>query len=257
LTNAVISDSVAIDKYKNIYVVYQTINGSQKVYVLSLDSNGNVRFQTDINPTIVGCVLGNLPCSRPTLSIDNSIVYVLSNVYIQSGGSGTFVYLHSLRTSDGNYTRSAIQFPTNNIYNNSIARDRNDTLYFTVSDVNNNCVLYSYSTGSGAQIFYKINVPNGVGGLAFCDNTPAVGSDGTIYYSVSFTDSNTYINSYMYAVQSDETLKWNTSIPNPSDISYSYTNTSCAINLQGNVIISDFVYNSSDTLCYSKLYSFS
>jgi hypothetical protein len=257
LTNANISDSVAIDKNNNIYVVYHQPNNSQLLYVLSLDSNGNVRFQTDINQTIVGYGVGNLPCSRPTLSIDNSIVYVLSNVYIQTGGSGTFVYLHSLRTSDGNYTRSAIQFPTNNIYNNSIARDRNDTLYFTISDLSNNCVLYSYSTGSGAQIFYKTNAPNVVGGLAFCDNTPAIGSDGTIYYSVSLTDNNTYSNSYMYAVQSDGTLKWNTTISNASDISYSYTNTSCAVNLKGNVIISDFVFNYSETLCYSNLYSFS
>jgi len=118
--------------------------------------------------------------------------------------------------------------------------------------------LYSVKNGS-INWTYTINAPAGANSMAYIDNTPAIGSDGTIYFGVSLTDNATFASSYMYAINSNGTLKWKNTIPNISNINYCVMNTSPAINLQGNVIISTNVASfnlPSFTSYYSNLYSF-
>lgn len=259
LTNATIPDSVCIDKNSNIFFVYHQPNNTQLLYLVSLTSGGTLRFSTNISQTMPSKTLGNLPSSRPTLNIDNSIVYVLSNIYIQSGGSGNYVCFMVLNTQDGSFAQSPRLFPVSSLsaYTNSLARDNNNNFYFTLCDTNNNAVLYSYSVTNGFTLLYTINAPNG-GGQAFIDNTPAIGSDGTIYFGVTFTDNSTYATTSMYAVSPPYgVLKWNRTIPTLPNTTIASINTSPAINLQGNIIVSTQAYAfTNPPYIYSGLYSF-
>ena len=249
-----IKDSVAINKNNNIYFAYQLNNNNQLTYVVCVNSSGVQQWKTDINHSKFSSVL---LLSRPTLSVDNSYVYVL-NIYYQS--TPAIIYLNAIRTIDGSIdTSKSLNINVNNNgYNyNSIARDLNDNLYFSVNDLNNNAVLYSVKNGS-INWTYTINAPNISNGIAYINNTPALGTDGTIYFGVTSTDTNTYASSYMYAINFNGTLKWSKVIPNQLNIKFNTINTSPAINLQGNVIISDNVASSIlfPISLYSTLYSF-
>jgi len=256
--NSSISDSVAIDNNSNIYVVYTQPNGTQSLYLLSLTSSGSLRYSVSLNQSIPGFSVANYISSRPTLSVNNSVVYILTNLYITSGGTGTYCYLQSINTANGTTAISPIQFTTGSTsYSaNSLARDLNNNLYFSIVDINSNVVLYSYSTMN--NIFnwsYQINAP--INGIAYADNTPLIGSDGTIYIGVTLSDGTTYSKSYMYAINSNGTLKWSKLIPSPNGLSYNVIITSPAMNIQGNIIISSNMGNTSLTTYYSGLYSFS
>jgi hypothetical protein len=209
LTNATISESCAIDNNNNIYVVYQQPNNSQLVYLLSLKSDGTLNYISDINNYIQNYEVANLILSRPTLNVNNSMVYVLTNVSIESGGSGFYIYLNSINTQDG--TKSSIQIPIGSISGaTSIARDTNNNVYFLVRDIDRSGALYSIKNNS-INWKYTITAPDG--GAVFVDNTPAIGSDGTIYFAAPETDSLSYQNCYMYAINSNGTLKWKKLLP--------------------------------------------
>ena len=88
------------------------------------------------------------------------------------------------------------------------------------------------------------------------DNTPAIGSDGTIFFQVLITDYSTFGSYYIYAINSNGTLKGYQLIPNVSNYSFIAINTSLSINLQGNIIISFQNATTSSTNTSSNLYSF-
>ena len=248
-----INDSVAIDKNNNIYFGYQLNNNDQQTYFVCVNSSGVQLWQTDINHSNLGSVL---LLSRPTLNVDNSYVYVL-NIYYQS--TPDIIYLNAIKTVDGTIDNSkslTINVNNNGFNYNSIARDLNDNLYFSVNDTNNNAVIYSVKNGS-INWTYTVNAPNVVNGLAYINNSPSIGSDGTLYFGATLTSDPTFSVSYMYAVNSNGTLKWTRAIPQTTP--GSQINNSSAINLQGNVIIistnitdpTSFPINSN-----SNLYSF-
>jgi len=249
-----INDSVAIDKNNNIYFGFQLNNNGQLAYVICLDSYGVLKWQTDINHSKLNSVLLT---GRPTLSVDNSYVYI-PNFYYQSTPS--IFYLNAIKTIDGtidNQKSITINCTNSNSNYNSIARNNNDDLYFSICDPSNNAVLYSVKNGTINWTF-TINAPIGINTIAYIDNTPSIGSDGTIYFCVTSTDYSTYTSSSsMYAINQDGTLKWDTPIIVEGGFSYVYT--SSAINLQGNVIISATIFNIFEGFpanYHSTLYSF-
>lgn len=258
-----ITDSVAIDNSNNIYFSYiHSISSENIIYLISLTSKGEYRYKCNLNNGNNRYIHSN---GRPILNINNSIVYAMS--YFSQYDSDTGInlgnyYLYSINTQNG--LQNLIQdIPFNNkidssyfkFYNNSLARDTNNNLYFSIL-TNNNAVLYCINN-SLVKWTYTIDAPTG--GYSLIDNTPSIGADGTIYFGVTISDGTTYSTSYMYAISSNKLLKWKKQIP--SNL-FSQISTSPVINSQGNIIISCNNSDSFDSFInppnynYTNLYSF-
>jgi hypothetical protein len=248
-----IEDSVTIDNNNNIYFICNQPLPSV-VYLISLTSDGTYRYYSDLNNFIY--TLGIQLYGTPVLSIDNSVVYAMS--YFFQSGNGSY-YLYSINTVTG--TQTLIDtFPfTKSRYlrNNSMARDNNNNLYFsTINEkpqtVDTIVVLYSYSVNNNlANWTYEITTTYS----ANIDCTPAIGSDGTVYFGV-FSYSgfpSLWVSSDVYALNTNGTLKWKINIPLNS--LYSTISTSPCINSQGNIILS-VLTKDNNNYYRSNLYSF-
>jgi hypothetical protein len=253
IINSQILDSVAIDNTNNIYFVYQVNPSSNSlVYLISLTPNGTFRYICDLNN---GNTLNMYLYGRPVLSVNNSSVFVITTFQNFSSSSNQFYgnfYIYSINTQSG--TQSLIQniSYTNNIFlptNNSMARDNEDNLYFSVVN-NNNIVIYSIKNNSinWTYIIYGSSLV-----ITLADCTPAIGSDKTIYFGVLATDISSYSNYSVYAINSQGKLKWNKLVSTNASIFA----TSPVINKQGNVIISVLNGDSITQTASSSLYSFS
>jgi len=252
LSSSKIVDSVAIDNINNIYFICQQ-DSTTLVYLISLDANGTFRYKCDLNNGKTDLMSTN---GRPVLSVDNSIVYATSC----ATNVDNKCYLYSINKENG-FTSLTQTF--NNIFflatrfNNSMARDTNNNLYFSFTIANNieffkfDAAIYSVKNNS-VNWTYTIPSPD-VGVLVIIDCTPALGADGTLYFGVAyFNIINISMSAYyMYALNSNGTLKWSKLLSNNSSV----FSTSPVINLQGNVIISvltsDYISNTG-----SNLYSF-
>lgn len=241
--NSIIPDSVAIDKYNNIYFAYETgIDNYKKLnYVVCLDNVGNKLWICDINNN--NNELMNL-LSRPTLSVDNSRLYILNNYRNNNNNPPIKYYLNAINTENGIIdSYQSITIMGSNGFSgpslNSIARDLNDNLYFSINDpVDFDITLYSVNKGTINWI-YKIPTPSLTTNAIL--TTPSICSDGTIYFGLfffSFTDKVLSINNYMYAINPNKTTKWIKLLPNTSTTLYQTVMfTGFSINLQGNIII--------------------
>jgi len=247
-----IQDSVAIDTNGNVYFICQNMNyGSHLVYLISLTSSGTFRYICDLNN---GNTNNISIYGRPILSVDNSIVYAMTT--LNNGLTGSY-YLYSINSQSGSTTLiQTISFNNGFSSNNSMCRDKNNNLYFSIV-ADYNAVLYSVNKNGAINWSYTINAPIAGSSIAVIDNTPAIGSDGTIFFHVLLTDFATFGSYYLYAINPNGTLKWNKLIPNVSNSIYpNYINTSLSINLQGNIIISFQNANNSSANTFSNLYSF-
>jgi len=250
ITNPEIYDSVAIDNNNNIYLCFVTKNaGNKLVYLISLTPNGTFRYICDLNN---GNPTGMNVYGRPVLSVNNSEVFVSSTFQNFSDEPNGIFYLYSINTQSG--TPSSIQnisytINTSLSTNNSMARDNEDNLYFSVVN-NNNVVIYSVKNNS-INWTYTIYGSSSVITLADC--TPAIGSDKTIYFGVLTTDTSSYSNYSVYAITREGKLKWNKLLSRNASIFA----TSPAIDQQGNVIISVLNGNYVTQTASSSLYSFS
>jgi len=247
-----IQDSVAIDNNGNVYFICQNKNyGSHLVYLISLTSSGTFRYICDLNN---GNTNNISIYGRPILSFDNSVVYAMAT--LNNGLTGSY-YLYSINAQSGSTTLiQTISFNNGFSSNNSMCRDKNNNLYFSIV-ADYNAVLYSVNKNGVINWSYTINAPIAGSSFAVIDNTPAIGSDGTIFFHVLLTDFATFGSYYLYAINPNGTLKWNKLIPNVSNSIYpNYINTSLSINLQGNIIISFQNANNSSANTFSNLYSF-
>jgi hypothetical protein len=254
--NAVVYDSVAIDSNLNTYFVYFQPNTLQSVFLVSLDCLGNVRNILNLNKTIANVSVGNLHCSRPTLSVDEQTVFVVTRMYIQSGGVGTYKFLHSIQCDTFQEAYPAVQFNVLSASgSDSLARDSNDRLFITVGDADGNGVLYGVKNGA---VFLTYTVPKvaGSGNYTNAVGSPIVSVDGTVYFVVVFTtNGGNNQSSSVYAITSSGSLKWRKDLPDDSSVEFNSIETSLSINKSGNIIFSSNFTNLDETVLYSKLYS--
>ena len=252
----IIPDSVAIDKYNNIYFAYQTTSGTGQLnYVVCLDNFGNELWICNINN-------GNTNTMRlssgPTLSVDNSHIYILNNYQ-----TGVLVYyLNAINTNDGSIDNSqSISILSSSggfggALTNSLARDLNDNLYFSINaPINNDITIYSVNKGN-INWTYKIPTPENNSNAIL--TTPSVCLDGTIYFGLFFfsvTDVAIFINNYMYAINPNKTTKWVKLLTNTSTTDQPVIFSGFSINLQGNIIIPCLkISNGTETLSGISLY---
>jgi hypothetical protein len=265
IANAKIPDGIALDFEQNVYVVYENIN-YQSVSLLSIDANTrSTRFISNLNKSSGSMTVGNLHCSRPLLSADNSLAFVLTHMYIQSGGLGFYRYLHAIRTSDGVAEYTALEFPVSTLSGfDSLARDAFDRVYFTAVDVNRNGVLYGVQNGAVFLTYtidkYPITPTGGENNSTIAIGAPAVGSDGTIYFgvNVNVVDSVDATFSYVYAVRPNGTLLWQKRLQNLTPIEgtdrFNVITTSPSIAFNGDIIISTDISNSQETSILSRIH---
>jgi len=244
LTISTIYDSVAIDNNNNIYFICQkNVYNNNLVYLISLTSNGNFRYICDLNN---GNTNNIVSYGRPVLSVDNSNVYAIS-IYNRNS-----LLLYSINAQTG--SSSLIQsISVNNYFNltNSMARDNQNNLYFSTTDLTYNGVLYSVNNNGSINWTYTINAPSN--SYVLIDCTPAISSDGTIYFGVLISDFNTIYDYHMYALNNNGTLKWSKLL---STNAYIFS-TSPSINLQGNLIMTVLTGNYHSQTAGSIMYSFS
>jgi hypothetical protein len=245
-----IPDSVAIDNNGNVYFIcWNRSYNNLLVYLISLTSGGTFRYICDLNN---GNTNNMNVYGRPVLSVDNSVVYAMTYL---NNYPNTSNYLYSINAESGTVSLiRTISFISNGIsLNNSMCRDKNNNLYFSiVSDYN--AVLYSVNKYGIINWSYTINAPSG-SSVGIIDNTPAIGSDGTIYFQVLLTDYDNFGSYYIYAINPNGTLKWYKLIPNVSNSDINAVITSLSINLQGNIIVSLTNASNISTITYSNLYS--
>ena len=246
-----IYDSIAIDKNNNIYFNFQLINQNMQGSLVCLDPNGLLLWEyTNLHDQIYLFIN-----SRPMLSENNLVVYILSTCAQLPG----HVYLDGISTTDGKIINSnSIQLSSLSIKENSLVRDVNNTLYFSANILNNDTktladvALYSV-TNNTINWQYTIEIDN-MAQIVTIDNTPVIGSDGTIYFGAHINDNlNKRMTAYMYALNPDGTLKWKTKIPNDE---FTTIETSPIINADGNVIVATKVYNPNNKQFSTKIYSF-
>jgi hypothetical protein len=247
-----IQDSVAIDNSGNVYFICNSnYNSNTLVYLISLTSTGTFRYFCDLNN---GNTTSVSIYGRPVLSVDNTVVYAMSR--LSNGISGNY-YLYSINAESGDTTLiQTISFNNGLYFNNSMCRDKNDNLYFSiVADYNS--VVYSVNKNGVINWSYIINAPTVSGSVAIIDDTPAIGSDGTLFFHVWLTDFDTIGSYYLYAINSNGTLKQYKIIPNVSNYTHLRAiNTSPSINSKGNIIVSFQNATNSSTNTFSNLYSF-
>jgi len=252
-----INYSVAIDSNNNIYFGYQLNNVYQLSYLVSVTQDGVFSWGYNCNNGKPQSVL-LLGC--PVLNVDNSCVYLLTTYY----QSSSELYLNAVNTTTGtqNVTNS-LTIPLVSVRNllNSIARTNNDVLYFSVTSsypsLTNSYQSTLYSVQNGVVLWQYNILPQSTDEIIEINNTPAIGSDGTIYFGITSANSLTDVTvSYVYALKPNGSLKW--SKPIPQNVQYSYTAiyTSPVINLDGNIIISTQITNQADTSTKSSLYLF-
>jgi len=238
----VIPETVAIDKYNNIYFAYETTNtdNSKNNYVVCLDNFGNNLWICDITQGIIGTVSLS---SRPTLSVDNSRLYILNN-YLTGDNVAVLYYLNAINTNDGSIDNSqSITIPGKvSFYGggsiNSLARDLNDNLYFSITNISNYSTLYSVNKGT-INWSYIIPTPPEYNNHAIL-TSPSVCLDGTIYFGLFFFYlgvSGAVVNNYMYAINPNKTTKWVKLITKTSTTSQPLIFSGFSINLQGNIIL--------------------
>ena len=233
----VIPETVAIDKYNNIYFAYETTSASNRNYAVCLDNVGRELWICDINNGTIGSMK---LISRPTLSVDNSRLYILNNYRIDEISRS--YYLNAINTNDGSIDNSqsitisgTINFAGGGTFN-SLARDLNDNLYFSINDISNNITIYSVNKGS-INWLYKITSPeNNYNAIL---TTPSVCLDGTIYFGLFFfsIEPEFIINNYMYAINPNKTTKWVKLITKTSTTTQPAIFSGFSINLQGNIIL--------------------
>lgn len=251
-----INDSIALDSAQNAYFVYFSTSGGQFVFLVSIDSLGQTRYTVDLNQTLPEVSVGNLIGSRPMLSSDQSKVFVLTRVYIQSGGSGYYYYLHCIGTADHTYVYPAMQFEVSNFTrNDSLARDLADRVYFTGSDADGNGVLYGVQHDGAVVSTYTIPKVAGAGNYTVAAGSPVVASDGTVYFAVVVATNNGDLQtSSVYAVTSTGTLKWIMDVPDDATTEFNSIDGSLSLNNEGDVVVSSNFSDLAETLNFSKLF---
>ena len=196
------------------------------------------------------------------LSADNSLVFVLTHMYIQAGGSGTYRYLHTIRTADGQPQYTALQFAVSNSSGfDSLARDADDRVYFTAVDVDGNGVLYGVQNGA---VFISITINNlaGPGNYVAAVGSPAVDADGVIYFGVNiYTNGSNTSAAYVYAVTNDGTIKWQKELPNGFingvENEFNTITSSPSIAYNGDIIITTEISNLEETNRLSRVHKIS
>ena len=252
----VIPETVAIDKYNNIYFAYETTSASNRNYVVCLDKFGIKLWICDINNGTIGSMKLS---SRPTLSVDNSRLYILNNYRINE--ISVSYYLNAINTNDGSIDNSQSITISGSVSIagggtiNSLARDLNDNLYFSINDISNNITIYSVNKGT---INWLYTIPTPENNFNAILTSPSVCLDGTIYFGLFFfyfAGSAAVVNNYMYAINPNKTTKWVKLITKTSTTTQPVIFSGFSINLQGNIILPCININGTEQYSGITLYS--
>jgi outer membrane protein assembly factor BamB len=253
-----IRKDVAIDKNNNIYFCYQYESEPPFPYfrsnLVSITSQGVERFSKPL-------VNGSTMISYPVLSIDNSITYISSYEYrqidskliyhltaINNYNNGIFNEQGSINLDNSQYLITPVlQTGDITVNEGSLARDSNDYIYMLIKNT-----LYKLKD---KRIIWKFDA-NTIGATpSYPTSSPIIGSDGTVYFPTTVPNENQLYTSYLYAVNSNGTLKWKTQLPQLTANQSVNVFNSPAMKSNGNIILHTTIQTGGDI--NSGLYEFS
>ena len=252
-----VESSLAIDDRQHIYFIYKTVQNQS--YLLSIDG-------TTHQPRYAAYNLNNQPpvgieffisdFSNPVLSTDNALVFVMTTttVVVQIDTYYTFNCLETVRTSDGQAAFGTLRFEDTevNMYKSIIARDLDNRVYFFAGNANNNNILYGVKNGAIVFTYNPariINVPLQIY-YGIVVTAPAIGADGTIYFTSKEVAGVPEYLRVAHAVRPDGVLKWRKQLP------FGYDQRSVSLGYDGTVYcVQDTVVDSEGFPIRSTLYS--
>jgi len=237
-----IRKDVAIDKNNNIYFCYeyQTANNLPSGYyisnLVSITSQGIERFSRPL-------INGSTMISYPVLSIDNSLTFVSSYRYRQFDSKLIYHLTAINNYNNGIYNEQGsinldnsqdlitpvLQTGDITVNEGSLARDSNDYIYMLIKNT-----LYKLKD---KRIIWKFDA-NTIGAIpSYPTSSPIIGSDGTVYFPTTVPNENQLYTSYLYALNSNGTLKWKTKFPQLQANQSVQVFNSPVIKANGNVLI--------------------
>jgi outer membrane protein assembly factor BamB len=254
-----IKKEICISKNNIIYFCYQyetdpTDLGYYKSNLIALTSSGTqvFKYQFTDNSTLI---------SNPVLNYNNSLTFMSSyKSYSILGKNKLTFFLTAIENIYGtislkNCFEITIDVDTPNpvVNEGEISRDNNNNIYLFVRNT-----LYKINTG---KKLWEYSANSGQGPDPFYPTASSlIGSDGTIYFPVMINTgmNNIYplFTSYMYAVNSNGTLKWKTQIPQQSSSQSIAIENSPSILPNGNIIIHSSILDNGNGPPYSGLYVF-
>ena len=187
------------------------IGSDGTIYVCSLTSSNNCGYLYALNGNngstkwIYG--VPNEIQNRPIISVDGTSIFIGYNIFISP--SNYYSNIEAINVSNG-LSKWTKQIDSNSLPQDSFATNSSDgTIYILTNNDNEyRTYLYALNPNNGFEKWnYKVEKING----SFSDCSPIVGSDGTIYFNVSYYDSDDIINGESYAINSDGIVKWNKS----------------------------------------------